>query len=244
LKNIKNIVKKRSNFKSTFSEFSYKDGEKLGIDNPEKWSSDRLEKWPIYIQLLSAIICLMGSSTFHLFSAYGEKVGSILNRMDYAGISILIAGSTYPPYFYLFYCNNLLKKLYLGFISVFAIIVFLVSLLPKFTRPEYRWLRGFLFLMLGISTAIPFIHLIIIRNSGNGIINDAQILFWVLGGAVYIVGCLIYIFRFPERKFPGKFDFLGSSHQIWHIFVLTGIILHHFASVGTYYDRLSHECPA
>jgi len=75
-------------------------------------------------------------------------------------------------------------------------------------------------------------------------IEDPQLKFWYIGGAVYISGCLIYIFRFPERIFPGKFDLIGSSHQIWHIFVLGGIIFHHFASLNTYFDRLNHECPS
>lgn len=39
-------------------------------------------------------------------------------------------------------------------------------------------------------------------------IDDPQLLLWVLGGATYISGCLIYIFRFPERKYPGRFDLI------------------------------------
>lgn len=73
--------------------------------------------------------------------------------------------------------------------------------------------------------------------------TDPQLILWVVGGAFYILGCFIYIFRFPERRFPGKFDLFGSSHQIWHIFVLGGILSHHFAAINTYYDRLNHECP-
>jgi hypothetical protein len=41
--------------------------------------------------------------------------------------------------------------------------------------------------------------------------NDPQFLFWLLGGIVYISGCLIYIFRFPE-KFSG---FLKNSEKIF-----------------------------
>ncbi len=73
-------------------------------------------------------------------------------------------------------------------------------------------------------------------------IDDPQLFFWILGGAVYIAGCIIYICRFPERKFPGIFDYVGSSHNIWHIMVFIGITLHHYAAVDTYYDRLNHEC--
>jgi adiponectin receptor len=32
--------------------------------------------------------------------------------------------------------------------------------------------------------------------------------------------------RFPERKYPGTFDIWGSSHQIFHIFVLLAAASH------------------
>jgi predicted membrane channel-forming protein YqfA (hemolysin III family) len=32
--------------------------------------------------------------------------------------------------------------------------------------------------------------------------------------------------RFPEKFFPGKFDFAGlTSHAIWHVFVCLGIFV-------------------
>lgn len=45
----------------------------------------------------------------------------------------------------------------------------------------------------------------------------------------YLIGVFIYVLRIPERFFPGKFDLLGSSHQIWHCFVVAGA---HFAYSG------------
>jgi adiponectin receptor len=64
-----------------------------------------IRRWPLFIFLASAIICLGFSAVFHLFSALGKETNNFLNRMDYAGISILIAGSCYPPYFYFLYCE-------------------------------------------------------------------------------------------------------------------------------------------
>ena len=65
-----------------------------------------VKKWPLFVMLISAIICLSFSAIFHLFCALDQEAHEFLNRMDYAGISILIAGSCYPPYFYFFYCNT------------------------------------------------------------------------------------------------------------------------------------------
>ena len=46
-----------------------------------------------------------------------------------------------------------------------------------------------------------------------------QLIFWYLGGIIYITGALIYILRIPEKYRPGKHDIWGSSHQIFHFFV-------------------------
>ena len=110
--------------------------------------------------LISAIICLGCSAIFHWFSAHSEKTNDILARLDYAGISILVAGSCYPPYYFFFYCEQFYRTVYLAFISIFAASVFLYSFQKNFNKPQNRKFRGSLFLTLGISAAIPIIHLI------------------------------------------------------------------------------------
>ena len=139
--------------------------------NIEENKFRNVPKWPILIQLLSALLCLSCSTVYHLFSAYSYKVDNVLSRFDYAGISVLIAGSCFPPYYYMFYCSNrkiILKfilvflTIYLTFISTFAIIVFFISLIDKFNKPEFRRIRGFLFLTLGVSTAIPIFHYVLL----------------------------------------------------------------------------------
>ena len=39
-------------------------------------------------------------------------------------------------------------------------------------------------------------------------------------------GAAIYGARVPERWAPGKFDVVGSSHQIMHIMVMCGALSH------------------
>ena len=64
-----------------------------------------LPKWPLFITLIGAVACLGFSATFHLFIAHSEKVNNLFNRLDYAGIALLIVGSCYPPNYYLFNCD-------------------------------------------------------------------------------------------------------------------------------------------
>ena len=48
----------------------------------------------------------------------------------------------------------------------------------------------------------------------------------LLQGALYIIGAGIYACRIPERWAPGRFDIWGSSHQIFHGFVLVAAVSH------------------
>mmetsp|Transcript_66134 Transcript_66134/g.213847 ORF Transcript_66134/g.213847 Transcript_66134/m.213847 type:complete len:128 (-) Transcript_66134:38-421(-) len=36
----------------------------------------------------------------------------------------------------------------------------------------------------------------------------------------YGFGACFYIAKWPERRWPGRFDLIGHSHQVWHVFVL------------------------
>ena len=202
----------------------------------------RIRRWPIFIMLSSAIICLSFSAIYHMLSPISKQFCTTLSRLDYAGISLLIAGSCFPPYFYFFNCEPFLCYAYLTFISVFAISVFLFSLTPGFHTPQRRTLRGSLFLSLGISAGIPIMHLMLFRSSIKGFESSPRLMFWVIGGAAYIIGALIYIKRIPEKFYPGKFDIFGSSHQFFHLFVVVGVITHYIGSLDAYFYRVENQC--
>ena len=75
-------------------------------------NNHKVKRWPLFIMLSAAIVCLGCSTTFHWFGIYNKKVFSFLSRLDYAGITFLIPGSCYPPYFYFYYCEKCKLKKY------------------------------------------------------------------------------------------------------------------------------------
>lgn len=149
------------------NDFSDKIHNLIESDHPSKkihhlsevFHEQLISRCPLFVFLISATICLGSSAIFHWFSAHSEKTSDILSRLDYAGISILIAGSCYPPYYYFFYCEPLFRTIYLSFITIFAASVFFYSFQKNFNKPKNRKFRGTLFLTLGISAGIPVIHL-------------------------------------------------------------------------------------
>eukprot|EP00826_Nyctotherus_ovalis_P065376 TRINITY_DN9610_c0_g3_i10.p2 TRINITY_DN9610_c0_g3~~TRINITY_DN9610_c0_g3_i10.p2 ORF type:complete len:192 (-),score=41.99 TRINITY_DN9610_c0_g3_i10:143-718(-) len=189
--------------------------------------------------MAGAILCLLFSTTYHLFNPYSEKVSAFLSRLDYGGISLLIAGSTFPPVMYGFACNPVPRVGYAAVISTTCLSAFVLTLMPGADTPKYRRMRGFLFICVGLFAGIPAIHASS-SNDPNIILNC---FYWILGGIIYVTGALIYVGRIPERFAPGKFDFIGQSHNIFHLFILVAAIFHFLGSMESYNLRKNSICP-
>ncbi len=153
--------------------------------------------------MAGAIVCLSFSCIFHLFNAHSQKVQTLLSRLDYSGIAFLITGSSFPPILYGFTCSPVPKYTYLALICTACMLSFVVTLIPSADKPQYRRLRGFLFIIVGLFAGVPALH--------AAASNDPTILvhfFYVaMGGVVYISGALLYVARIPERCAPGRFDY-------------------------------------
>ena len=200
----------------------------------------KLAIWPIFIIIFSAIACLSFSTSFHLFGLMNAKYFNILNRFDYGGISLLISGSCYPPYYYFFYYSIKFRNFYLILITSIGIGTFIYSLTDDFNKPQRRTLRGILFLIFGLCTAIPILHMTFFGYTIKGYSNDIILINWYLGGISYIIGTFFYILRFPEKSFPRVFDYFGASHQIFHVLVFFGALFHFMGSLDAYNYRFKH----
>ncbi|KAL7640361.1 UNVERIFIED_CONTAM: hypothetical protein RMT77_008634 [Armadillidium vulgare] len=56
------------------------------------------------------------------------------------------------------------------------------------------------------------------------------------------IAVLFYLLRIPESLFPGKFNYIGASHQLWHIFVLLGLFYWHQSGLIYAKYREEHGC--
>ncbi|CAG8816519.1 6616_t:CDS:2, partial [Racocetra persica] len=102
-----------------------------------------------------------------------------------------------------------------------------VAVAPRFRSPHFRWFRTSLFLAMGLSAVVPLAHGITLY--GIDACFKAISLNYVLSmGALYVIGALFYGARVPERWYPGTFDIFGSSHQIFHLFVVAAALVHYF----------------
>lgn len=205
---------------------------------------NEVSKLPLYIHIISAIMCLLWSTIFHLFYVHSPVVSKVLCKLDYAGISFLIGGSSVSPVYYMLYWDDgeILRPLYLIIIALGCFSVFTVSMSSYFDVPEYRKFKAIIFVLLGCAVSFPIIQFWFFRNEITMPIYPTS--HWTLGGAVYILGAFVYSSRIPECFFPGKFDFFGHSHNLWHFFVLTAAVIHYYGSLELYHLRRHYQCPA
>lgn len=67
---------------------------------------------------------------------------------------------------------------------------------------------------------------------------------WATGGFLYIFGAVIYSYNWPECFSNGKFDIFGNSHNIFHICVVLGALIHWYGSIRLFHERQMYMCPA
>ena len=69
-----------------------------------------VSRWPLFVHMASASICMLMSAFYHLYFVYSPALSKHLAKLDYAGISILICGSTMPIINYLLACGDFICK--------------------------------------------------------------------------------------------------------------------------------------
>lgn len=166
---------------------------------------NEVSRWPLFVFLFTAFLCLSCSSIFHLFCALGHTANKVLLRLDYAGVCFLIVGTTFPIYWYGFHCNKVWGWYWLIQLVIISTIVFFVSLCDFIHTEKYLKLKSIMYGGLGIFAAVPIIHLVIIENfsKGDDYSTLPSIAYYIAMGASYLGGLAIYTYRCPERYKPG-----------------------------------------
>ncbi|KAG9854642.1 purine and uridine phosphorylase, partial [Aureobasidium melanogenum] len=168
--------------------------------------------------------CFAVSAAFHTAGSHSQAVHKKYNRADCCGIVLLMWGASLASIHFAFICDARLESLhwFLSSASATGCITFILG--PLFIQPAYRNLRALTYLSLGLFAIVFILHGIYLH--GFALQRRRLSLEWMgLMALLNFLGCAAYAFRIPESKFPGKFDFVGASHQIMHVAVLAAGLL-------------------
>ncbi|XP_041362846.1 progestin and adipoQ receptor family member 3-like isoform X2 [Gigantopelta aegis] len=175
----------------------------------------------VTIGLLCYQFCMLCSTGFHIFCCHSERASKRWLAVDLTGISIGIIGCYLPAVHYAFYC---------------------LSLHPRFFTHRWFHIRMLLYCSLVGYGLIPTAHWIYLNGGWSSRIVQ---IFVPKVTTMYLLGMLafaFYITKFPERMFPGTFDFLGSSHQCWHVIIVIAFAWWTKAGEEIMLFRTSNQC--
>jgi len=193
----------------------------------------------------AACKCLVCSTIWHTMNSISHQ--SLLERfacVDYTGISFLVASSIITTEYAAFYCEPLSRSIYMGATAALGIGGVILPWHPTFNRADMAWARVMFYVTLALTGFIPIGQLATSRGIDWAIYFYAPITKSIL---VYGLGAVLYASKVPERWFPGMFDYVGCSHNIWHVAVLGGILFHYTAMQDMFSQaiiRAQSVCPA
>ncbi|KAI9490928.1 hemolysin-III related-domain-containing protein [Zychaea mexicana] len=202
----------------------------------ELFYSPLLSEAPLIDRVIFAVFfcaackCLVCSTVWHTLSGINDY--AIFKRvacLDYVGISVLICASVVLTEYYGFYCHDMWRNTYMLGTGTLAVIGTIIPFMDWFEKREMKWLRITFFITLAASAAFPVGHLY--ATYGPEPMN-AWLSPVMKSIACYLLGVVVYGNQWPEAFWPGKFDNLGHSHQLWHLFVCGGIWYHYLAAVS------------
>jgi adiponectin receptor len=183
--------------------------------------------------LCGATLCFLFSTLYHAFMCNSEPACLFVARLDYTGITLLILASFYPPIYFGFWCEPTARLIYLSSITVLGTIGIVFPLFEWYHKPNAHWFRVLLFLGTAASGIVPAIHTRLqpplpawFMEQHDLIPTEHIHLKILLMYLTYLSGVIVYLWKIPERWFPGQFDYYFHSHQIWHILTFLGTVIH------------------
>ena len=177
--------------------------------------------------LVAACKCLVCSTVWHTMNSIAEQ--TLMERfacVDYVGISLLVASSIMTTEYTAFYCEPLSRWTYLSATAILGVGGAILPWHPHFNRADMAWARVAFYVSLSATGFLPLFQLILTRGLSWALYFYAPLTKSLL---VYVAGATLYATKLPERLWPGGFDYLGASHNFWHVAVLGGILFHYHA---------------
>lgn len=177
----------------------------------------------------AACKCLICSTMWHTMNSIADE--TLLERfacVDYTGISFLVAASILSTEWTAFYCEPVSRTVYMGLTAILGILGTILPWQPTFNRADMAWARVAFYVSLAATGFAPVIQLNLTRGPEWSFFFYAPIAKSLF---VYVAGAVVYASHVPERWFPGAFDYVGGSHNIWHLAVLAGILFHYTAMI-------------
>ncbi|XP_054588265.2 membrane progestin receptor gamma-B isoform X2 [Nothobranchius furzeri] len=197
--------------------------------------------WPLVVFLLSCCIYPLVSSCAHTFSTMSAQARHICFFFDYGALSFYSLGSAIVYYAYIFpdkWVNGVLHQCY---IPIALLNTIFCTILACYTRLGFPFLHynndavkrmpaspKFSKLLRVIAFAFPYafdnipLFYRVFLCEGEGCTDNETIILHYQHIALAFLTSFLFASHLPERLAPGSFDYIGHSHQLFHVCAIVG----------------------
>lgn len=195
--------------------------------------------WPLLILLVSSLNYTALSVIAHLLGSKSELCHFIFYYLDYVGVAQYQYGSAVAHFYYAIDASmySFVKGVFMPSAAVFSCLSFVGCCYGKYNNLQ-TWIRKLghvapsaLAYTWDISPVVK--RLIFWSNTSN----DPALFFHFGQVAFFLSSSVFFTFPVVERCFPGRCNFLGQSHQVFHIFLSCTTLCQIHASYLDYTGR-------
>ncbi|XP_028968480.1 progestin and adipoQ receptor family member 3 [Galendromus occidentalis] len=168
------------------------------------------------VMIVNYMAMLLFSSIYHIFNCCCYRCHRYWYFWDFVGIVASVYAYGVGFLFLQFRSIPFWISFYATIMSIIALIPISMCFHEKFAHEHYDesrsiWIGGFVMFSI-----VPIVHYVILQGGLGSIVVK-----YTLPHHIIVIGLLgasyiIYETKVPERLFPGRLNFVGSSHQLWH----------------------------
>ncbi|KAM6995435.1 membrane progestin receptor delta [Tautogolabrus adspersus] len=200
--------------------------------------------WPLLVYMLLICIYPFTSSCAHTFSTMSPESRHICYFFDYGALSLYSLGCAISYGYYVVpdsWVNSWLHQHFVPIAVGNTLFCTSLSCYSRFLELQFpqrsKVLRTGAFVVPFIFDTVPLFYRILLCCGGSCSPSDA------LSSHCYhllfaFLTCFLFTAHLPERLAPGRFDYFGHSHQLFHVSAVVGT---HFQMEGVIADMMSRR---
>ena len=148
---------------------------------------------------LAIIVCMIASSTYHLYGCMNEKTQGFLLRVDLIGIGVMIFGMTLCAVYTAFHNWEWERDIIMAVMGFLMVGNLLIQMTPCYAMDEFEGLRiAFYVITLVICITLALAHRFYFATSLE--VEEFFTSLWLSFGYLG-VGFWFYLYKYPERLF-------------------------------------------
>ncbi|XP_030215199.1 progestin and adipoQ receptor family member 3a isoform X4 [Gadus morhua] len=194
----------------------------------------------------SSSLFILSNETVNMWShLLGFLLFFLLGAYNMAAVLPAIGASRedFVIYCICIFCFQYWRQVYLLAVLALMLAVFFAQIHPLYLSQPWRKLRSLIVCSLAAYGLLPTMHWVWISG---GFSSEPTQLFLPRVLGMYLLAALAFLFyvsKVPERYFPGQLNYLGSSHQVWHLLLVLMFYWWHQTCNLIMAYRHSQPCP-